>query len=135
MPYLSNEIYDHNQANESNADVFKPNLKGFMVGNGVTNWDYDTNTAYLDMAYWHSLIDEDMHEKFVALNCDWNMPYMIGVSDECMNLFNEFNTLVAGVNVYDIFGTCWGAGPYPQFTEQGSGFPHLYNGGSGKKQH
>ena len=108
----------------ANDDTFKPNLKGFAVGNGVTNWKYDTTAAYIDMAYWHSLIDETTHEKLVALNCDWNMPYMLGVSDECMEVFNEFNTLTASVNVYDIFGVCWGKGPYPQATE---GVPHLYD--------
>ena len=51
VPYLANEIYQHN---ETNAD-FKPNLKGFMVGNGVTNWRYDTDPAYIEMGYWHSL--------------------------------------------------------------------------------
>ena len=83
------------------------------------------------MSYWHSLISEELHEKFVALNCDWNMPYMLGVSDECMDLFNEFSTLTTTINVYDIFGTCWGAGPYPQAEEKG--FPHLYT--SDKRRH
>lgn len=27
-----------------------------MVGNGVTNWKFDTNPAMVDMAYWHSLM-------------------------------------------------------------------------------
>ena len=94
----------------------------------MTNWKYDTNAAYIEMAYWHSLIDQDLHDRFVAANCDWNMPYMIGVTDECMALQDEFNTLTQDVNVYDIFGTCWGLGPYPQLSqpEHGSGFPHLY---------
>ena len=114
VPYLSNEIYDHNQANESNADVFKPNLKGFMVGNGVTNWDYDTNTAYLDMAYWHSLMNTELHDKITAAQCDFTGPYMSKATDECIGYLNEFDAMVADVNIYDIFGTCWGSGPYPQ---------------------
>lgn len=51
-----------------------------------------------------------------------------------MDLGNEFNDLVATVNIYDIFGTCWGAGIYPQAEEELS-FPHLYNAGSEKKMH
>lgn len=109
-------IDQHNTANKDDDTVFKPNLKGFAVGNGVTNWEYDTTAAYIDMSYWHSLISEEMHEQFVALDCQWNMPYMFGVSDECMTLFDEFNALTADVNVYDIFGVCWGSGPYPQAT-------------------
>ena len=121
VPYLTYYIWQHNQENAANDDVFKPNIKGFAVGNGVTNWEYDTTQAYVDMAYWHSLMDEAMHDKFVELNCDWNMPYMLNVSDDCMNLYSEFDSLVADVNVYDIFGTCWGLGPFPQ-----EGTPSMY---------
>lgn len=131
VPYLAYYINQHNEAAADEEDTFKPNLKGFAVGNGVTNWKYDTTAAFVEMAYWHSLMDEEMHEKFVALDCDWKMPDMIGVSDACMDLYMDFNTLVATVNVYDIFGTCWGAGPYPQ-SEQPKHFPHLYNSGETK---
>ena len=123
VPYLAWYIDQHNEENAENDDVFKPNLKGFAVGNGVTNWEYDTTAAYIDMAYWHSLIDTTMHDKLVSLDCQWNMPYMLGVSDECMEVFDEFNTLTSDVNVYDIFGVCWGSGPYPQATQDS--FPHL----------
>ena len=126
VPYLSWYIVQHNEMNAENDDVFKPNIKGFAVGNGVTNWKYDTNAAYLDMAYWHSLMSQEMRDRLDVLQCDWNMPYMIGVSDECMEVFNEFSTLTAQVNVYDIFGTCWGSGPYPQFDAEEDGKPHMY---------
>mmetsp|Transcript_4889 Transcript_4889/g.5965 ORF Transcript_4889/g.5965 Transcript_4889/m.5965 type:complete len:471 (-) Transcript_4889:188-1600(-) len=131
VPYLAYYINQHNEENAADDSVFKPNLKGFAVGNGVTNWEYDTTAGYIDMSYWHSLISEEMHEKFVKLDCDWNMPYMLHVSDECMDLFSEFNTLTETVNVYDIFGTCWGSGPYPQ--SKGPAFPHLYK--SEKRHH
>ena len=117
VPYLSNEIYEHNNANTENDDVFKPPLKGFMVGNGVTNWDYDTSTAYIDMAYWHSLMNTELHDKITAAKCDFTGPYMRNVTQECLGYMNEFDSLVSDVNVYDIFGTCWGAGPYPQLYE------------------
>ena len=119
VPYLSNEIYDHNQNNAENDDVFKPNLKGFMVGNGVTNWDYDTNTAYLDMAYWHSLMNTELHDKITNAKCDFGGPYMQKATDECIGYLNEFDSLVSDVNIYDIFGTCWGSGPFPQLYEAG----------------
>jgi len=133
VPYLAYYINKHND--EATDDAFKPNLKGFAVGNGVTNWKYDTTAAFVDMSYWHSLMDEEMHEKFVALDCDWHMPDMIGVTDDCMNLYMDFNDLVSQVNVYDIFGTCWGAGPYPQAEAPTGGFPHLYNAGTDRTHH
>lgn len=29
-----------------------------MVGNPVTNWKYDTEPAYIEMAYWHGLVSD-----------------------------------------------------------------------------
>ena len=55
VPYLSYYIDQYNTTNIDNPDVFKPNLKGFAVGNGVTNYTYDCTPAYVEMAYWHSL--------------------------------------------------------------------------------
>lgn len=37
--------------------TYLPKLKGIIVGNGVTNWKYDGTPAYVEMAYWHGLID------------------------------------------------------------------------------
>jgi hypothetical protein len=36
-----------------------------MIGNGVTNWTYDTQPASFNMTYWHAIIGDDM---FDALN-------------------------------------------------------------------
>jgi hypothetical protein len=31
-----------------------------MVGNGVTNWKYDTMGAYIEMAFWHGIYSTSM---------------------------------------------------------------------------
>ena len=59
VPYLAHYIVKHNEENANDKDAFKPNLKGFAVGNGVTNWKYDTTAAFVDMSYWHSLMSEE----------------------------------------------------------------------------
>ncbi len=51
----------YNEKNKNNNDVFKPNLVGYMVGNGVTNWKYDGTPAYVAMGYWHGLYDTDLY--------------------------------------------------------------------------
>ena len=43
VPYLAHYIVKHNE--EASDDDFKPNLKGFAVGNGVTNWKLDCTPA------------------------------------------------------------------------------------------
>jgi hypothetical protein len=45
------------------------NLKGFIVGNGITDWKYDTAAAYVEMGYWHGLYDLDMYDKIVENDC------------------------------------------------------------------
>ena len=114
VPYMAWNIVKHNETHANDDDVFKPNLKGFAVGNGVTNWKYDTTAAYVEMAYWHSLIDTELHDKIVAADCDFAGPYMQNTSEECFGYLDEFSTYTADINVYDIYGTCWGLGPTPQ---------------------
>jgi len=82
-----------------------------MVGNGVTNWNYDTTPAFIEMAYWHSLFDQRVYDKMHELKCDYsgiefgNLP-----SEDCLALLQKFSDAVEKINVYDIFGTCWGLG-------------------------
>lgn len=54
VPYTSFAVVHYNEQAKKRGD-FQPNLKGFMVGNGVTNWNYDTNPATVGMMYWHSM--------------------------------------------------------------------------------
>lgn len=57
-----------------------------MVGNGVTNWNYDTNTAFLEMAFFHSLYDTTLYNEFKANNCNFGGPYMTSATPECFTL-------------------------------------------------
>lgn len=46
VPYLTKRIDDYITNNTGKEGVYLPNLKGFAVGNGVTNWEYDGTPAY-----------------------------------------------------------------------------------------
>ena len=137
MPYLSYQIDMYNSENAEDDTVFKPNLKGFMVGNGVANYDYDCTPAYIDMAYWHSLYSQELRDKIVAANCDFTgVNPLSNASDECKEYYSEFSSLTSDVNVYDIFGICYGPDPHPQMYKAGAerGYtsvdytPFLYEG-------
>ena len=53
-----------------------------MVGNGVTNYTYDCTPAYVEMGFWHSLYDTNMHDEMIANNCDYGgMP--MNTTAEC----------------------------------------------------
>lgn len=111
VPYFAHYINEWNEAQE--YDVNKYNLKGFAVGNGVTNWDYDCNGAWLEMAYWHSLYDTELYDKIKAADCDFTGSYMQHASSECRGYFQEFNAIVSGINTYNTYGICYGTDENP----------------------
>jgi carboxypeptidase C (cathepsin A) len=86
-----------------------PNLKGMMVGNGVTNWKYDCTPAYFHMGYYHGLVSDELFNN-VNANCDLSYidsPNPPVLSAQCQTWMDKFNSLVTLVNVYDIFGKCY----------------------------
>lgn len=87
------------------------NLKGFMVGNGVTNWDYDGTPAYVEMAYWHGMYDNALYRKIHENNCLEELRRFDAeqFSTPCIEAFVRFEHMVAGTNTYDVYGKCWPA--------------------------
>jgi len=96
-----------------------------MVGNGCTNWEFDTEPAYVEMAAWHRLFDPKVYERMQQLNCDYSGLYWGDYPEgECMTLYETFADSVTDINVYDILGTCWGlpteeGKPFTQAREKG----------------
>ena len=58
VPWLSYRILDHNR-DTSDPDT-KINLAGITIGNAVTNWEFDTVPAMVDMIFAHGLIDQKL---------------------------------------------------------------------------
>ena len=111
MPNLLKVIDTYNKA-ENTTESEKINVKGMMVGNGVTNWTYDTMPATTDMGYSHSIMSQDMHDKMVAEECDYSgIVFNKNPSDSCMNLLDEFSESIQYVNIYNIYGKCYGGAP------------------------
>jgi carboxypeptidase C (cathepsin A) len=80
------------------------NLKGIMVGNGVTNWTYDTMPATLTMGYYHALYNDELHDKMEADKCDYAwIEFNDNQTAACMGYLDEFNTLIEHVDIYNIF--------------------------------
>jgi len=85
-----------------------------MVGNGVTNYKYDCEAAYIEMAYWHGLYDTELYNKIHEHNCDFSGVSFGNLTARCATYLIEFSQLVSDINIYDIYGTCWGLGDSPQ---------------------
>jgi len=88
-----------------------------MVGNGVTNWTYDTQPAYVEMAYWHSLYDTATYRAMKNNSCDFTL-FNDNMTDVCQGLLDKFNYAVKDINVYNILGTCYGLPETPADANQ-----------------
>jgi len=113
VPYLTLQVDEYNKNNVTNEDD-KINLKTMIVGNGVTNWTYDTTPATVTELYWRSLISQQLHDNITAAKCDYSMiEFENDISAECMDYMTKFNSLIDKVNIYNIYGTCWNANITP----------------------
>lgn len=95
VPYLS---YYIDQYNKKAFNIIK--FKGFMVGNGVTNYKYDTVASMPDYFSFHAIISPSQRDQILYKTC--LNPY----SDECDDfLFSSKWT--NNLNHYDLLRWCY----------------------------
>lgn len=106
VPYMALEMDKHNNATKSGD--FKFNLKGIVVGNGVTNWKWDGDQAYITGGFPRGLSSIDLYHAEKNEGCNFyyedNEP---DYSPACLPYANKFYQDTNSINVYDIYRTCW----------------------------
>lgn len=100
VPYVTRLLHLHNK-DESND--FKFNLKGWMIGDGVTNWAVDCTPAYVEMGYYHGLYQTGLYEEFQKCNLSYIDVDSTSISDHCMDLVDQFQNDTKHIFVYDIY--------------------------------
>ena len=100
VPYLAYYLHAEGHTTKSGGNI---NLQGIAVGNGVTDWTYDTTPAYIAMSYAHGLIPFDLHSRLAQAQCDFSDFSPTPLSKECEKLANEWYGYVQDINVYDIY--------------------------------
>jgi carboxypeptidase C (cathepsin A) len=103
VPYLAWQIIEHG------VDF---NLQGIIVGNGVTNYTYDCEPAYLGMGFWHSLYGTELHDKMEEYGCEFVREEE---KPECAELQKQFYSLVEKVNIYDVYRHCYYEDETPRY--------------------
>ncbi|KAL5703188.1 Serine carboxypeptidase-like 20 [Ranunculus cassubicifolius] len=116
--FLSNPFYI---SGESYAGVYVPtlasevakglvagvkptlNFKGYIVGNGVTDGEFDGN-ALVPFAHGMGLISDDLYQK-VSTTCQGN--YYAPLNAECDNLISKVDEDIDDLNIYDILEPCY----------------------------
>ena len=80
------------------------NLKGFMVGNPVTDWRMDGDPAYLKMAHFYSLVGPEFQKEVERHKCNFDfLDVQPSLSNECSDLVKEFSKATECINVYDVY--------------------------------
>ncbi|PON55216.1 Serine carboxypeptidase-like [Trema orientale] len=87
-----------------NGDKPVINLKGYIVGNGVTDPNFDGN-ALVPFAHGMALISDDIYEE-VRAACKGNY-YLNSEDGSCGQKLLLVRAALAGLNVYDILEPCY----------------------------
>nr|XP_027113170.1 serine carboxypeptidase 1-like isoform X1 [Coffea arabica] len=79
------------------------NFKGYMVGNGVTDDEFDGN-ALVPFAHGMGLISDDLYKEVIS-ECRGN--YYNPASDSCESKLEKVDEDLEGLNIYDILEPCY----------------------------
>ena len=97
IPTLAYKIIMYNkEAKESQ----KINLKGILVGNGVTDWNYDTTPARVDFAFTHHLTSYENR-------MDFNKYCLLeNNKTKCDEITEKIAECLSDINIYDYLQDC-----------------------------
>jgi hypothetical protein len=108
------------------------NLKGFAIGNGITDWNFDAEPATFEAFENFNLISQDLFTQFAQYNCKYNVAKDIVNDPHCEDLEKQVDAQLAGLNPYDVYRTTYGNGPQAKKI-QGEAFGEVEIGGEKKK--
>jgi len=76
------------------------NLKGIIVGNGLTDLEVDIESALVDFAYGHGLYSDKTRSNFLSF-CNSTT-----LTPECKEARKDIQNSLQGLNIYDIYRDC-----------------------------
>lgn len=106
VPYLAWQIYENNMIYSMKNDTdHVMNLKGFLVGNGATHWDYDVSPSYPRTLYGFNMIPKYMIDYFETNNCTYFFNDFRNHSGPhgCDAIWDEMNDLASDQWWYDLY--------------------------------
>mmetsp|Transcript_6525 Transcript_6525/g.10489 ORF Transcript_6525/g.10489 Transcript_6525/m.10489 type:complete len:363 (+) Transcript_6525:42-1130(+) len=106
VPYLAYEVYKNNNIYtvQGNDDKII-NLKGFLVGNGATHWDYDVSPSYPQTLYGFNMISKQLFDEFNDQGCEYyfNDFRTHKGPDTCDDLWEQINAAAEDMWWYDMY--------------------------------
>lgn len=92
------------------------NLKGFIVGNGATDWTYDVFPSFPRLAKFFNLIPDSIYQSYNDHGCVYffngTMKYddEKGTEKDCTDLWDQIWALTSQLNWYDLYRKKFGLG-------------------------
>lgn len=89
----------------------KMNLKGFIVGNGATDWTFDVQPVFPELVKYFNLIPESVYKEWNREGCTIFFNGTITFDDAianittCNNTWNQIMDSVGELNWYDLYRT------------------------------
>lgn len=108
--YVSGESYGGVYVPTLSQKIFEsgaiPNMKGFLVGNGV--FGGNCSSTFPEFLYGHGAISRRLRDK-IAAACDDDGTQR--PDDDCEALQEQAESMVAGLNPYDFYRDCYAHAP------------------------
>lgn len=101
IPHLASKIIDHNNTPKVKTRI---NLKGVMIGNGLTAPDLDITNATVDFAYEHGLYGFEERQKFIQA-CGTKKP--LPKNPACVAQVQQIMQIFQKINIYNVYGKCF----------------------------
>lgn len=98
------------------------NFKGYLVGNGVTDDEFDGN-ALVPFVHGMGLISDDLFQE-VTTECKGN--YYNPLSENCQNKLAKVDEDIDGLNIYDILEPCYHKPAIQEITTSESKLPSSF---------
>jgi len=90
------------------------NLKGFIVGNGATDWSFDVFPTFPELYKYFNLMPESLYKTFNDHNCSYffngTLKYGTDSQQICSDTWDSIMNLTANLNFYDLYRPKFGLG-------------------------
>jgi carboxypeptidase C (cathepsin A) len=117
VPYLAWQVHQHNEQAATDPSIQFMNLKGFLVGNGCTDWEVDTNPALPDTLAAFNIVPQQVVDRFNDIGCyfSYNGLFPSNVTDKndtvlCDAMWYPMYARTLPLNIYDLYRS-----KYPPF--------------------
>jgi len=106
LPMLAQNIIWHNGNNtDKPGDLVKDiPLKGWLIGNGCTNWSYDCMPATVNTTYNRAIIGDAIFDNMTASECDYSgFEFGDPNTPVCTDLLNQAAQDLSAVDRYNLY--------------------------------